>query len=294
MLSARFFLMVFCASMLSSNPASADSSTVVEGKLPSGKIASAEYHAGKPDKPAVLILHGFLQTRTFPTVANAAQTLADANYTVLAPTLSLGISRRNQSLPCEALHTHTLQEDVAEIGFWVRWLGERGHKQIALVGHSFGSVQILEYLTSRPSPLIAKAILISLTDVEVKQNAQERSTIFQELRNRIARKDLGVAEIEFSQCKLFVGPPQALITYLSVTRSSILNTLSKPRLPVEVLLGSNDDRMGGDWISSLKARGTEVRIINGANHFFDNQHEFDLHDALAEGLGSLQKRKAGN
>jgi dienelactone hydrolase len=47
-------------------------------------MATAEFHEGEPDKPAVILLHGFLQTHQFPTIKRLADSLADEGYTVLA------------------------------------------------------------------------------------------------------------------------------------------------------------------------------------------------------------------
>lgn len=267
-------------------------STIVESELPSGKIARAEYRMAKPGKPAVLLLHGFLQTRNFPTVASATESIFGAGHTVLAPTLSLGISRRNMSLPCEAVHTHTLEQDVAELAFWTEWLVQRGHKSIILIGHSFGSVQILNYLGRKQSPAVAKVILISLTDVEVKQEASARAKLVRTLRER-AGQDKTLVEVEFGHCKKYVAPAPALLSYLTVTRNSILDSLAKQNVPIEVIIGSADDRMGQDWPGKLAARGVAVRVIDGANHFFDNQHEFDLQDALLQALQAPLPRKPG-
>jgi dienelactone hydrolase len=278
--------------LLAGAGATADTNVTIEAKLPSGKLATASYQRGQPDRPAVLLLHGFLQTRNFPTVASAGDALATAGYSVLMPTLSLGISRRNQSLPCEAVHTHSLQEDVAELGYWTRWLADRGHTQIVLVGHSFGSVQILSYLNGKPAPAVAKAILISLTDVEVKQDANQRAKLAASLRERATHNAGALAEAEFGHCKKYVAPTAALLSYLSITRESILVDLRKPPVPVEVLLGSADDRMGADWAAKLRERGVTVTMIGGANHFFDNQHEFDLQDALLQSLKGLPPRNA--
>jgi len=266
--------------------------SVVEIKLPSGKVASAEYRMGKSGKPAVLMLHGFLQTRNFPTVAGAAETLNAAGHTVLAPTLSLGISRRKMSLPCEAAHAHTLEQDVAELVFWTDWLMQRGHKRIVLIGHSFGSVQILSMLSKKQSPAVAKAILISLSDVEVKQDAEARAKLVRTLRERPSQ-DKSLQEAEIGHCKKYVAPAPALLSYLTITRQSILDALAKPSVPIEVILGSADERMGPDWSAKLAARGVAVRTIDGANHFFDKQHEFDLQDALLQAVQEPLNRKLG-
>lgn len=281
----RILITALVAWLVASPPTQAQEK-LIDAKLPSGEAITAAFQSGKPGRPAVLVLHGFLQTREFPTVANLGQALASAGYAVLAPTLSLGVSKRKRSLPCEAVHTHTLDGDVAELAFWVQWLNMRGYKHIVLVGHSFGSLQILSYLGRKHSPTIGKALLISLTDVEVKQAATERAQIARGLRERVARGDRSLVEAEFGQCRKYVSPPAALLSYATITRSTILDELSKSTVPVEAILGSDDDRMGRDWPDRLRARGIAVRMVPGANHFFDNQYEFDLHDAVLQGLTS--------
>lgn len=126
-------LLAALACLLIALPSFAVQGSVVEARLPSGKIVNADLHVGKSAQPAVLILHGFLQTSTFPTIASTVDALSTAGYTVLAPTLSLGITRRNKSLSCEAVHLHTLDDDAAEVAFWVRWLMQKGHSRIVLV-----------------------------------------------------------------------------------------------------------------------------------------------------------------
>jgi len=256
----------------------------VEARLASGRIVSAGFHAGKRDRLAVLVLHGFLQTREFPTVASVTEALAAAGHTVIAPTLSLGISKRNRSLPCEAIQLHSLNEGVEEIAFWVRWLQRQGYHRIVLVGHSFGNIQLLHYLGGTPSAAVKRALAISLTDVEVRQSAPHRAQVAQGLRERVARQDRGLTEIELGHCRKYVGPPAALLSYMTVTRDSLLKTLAQASVPITAVMGSKDDRMGADWVTTLVARGVDVRVIEGASHFFDNQYEFDLQDTVLQAL----------
>ena len=277
-------LWLFCAL-----PA-AGMSTIVEVKLPSGRTATAEYIQGKASRPAVLVLHGFLQTRGFPTVAGVAQSFSAAGYTVLSPNLSLGISQRNKSLPCEAIHTHALEDDVAEIAYWTRWLAGKTHARIVLVGHSFGNIQILSYLSQKPLPAVEKAITIALTDVEVRQSALQRAQLSRELRDRIARGDNSLVITEYGQCKTYPSAPAALLSYVDITRSTILAWLAKSPVPVETIMGSKDERMGPDWADKLRAQGIAVRMIAGANHFFDDQYEFDLQDAVLQAM-DMRKRE---
>jgi len=77
--------------------------------------AQADYLAGDANKPAVLILHGFLTTNKFHTVVAMAKGLNDEGYSVLSPTLSLGINNRKSSIKCNSIHTHTLEQDLIEV-----------------------------------------------------------------------------------------------------------------------------------------------------------------------------------
>lgn len=277
-------LLAALACLLISLPSLAGHGSATEARLPSGKIVSADFHAGDRGKPAVLVLHGFLQTSAFPTIASMMDALATAGYTVLAPTLSLGISQRNKSLSCEAVHLHTLDDDAAEVAFWVRWLRQRGHTHIILVGHSFGNLQLLTYLGRDASPAVKQVLMISLTDVEVKQDARQRARLAQDLRNRVVRGDSALVEAEFGHCKKYVSPPAALLSYLTLSRRSILDSLANSPVPAAAIMGAEDDRMGTDWVERLVARGIAVRVIPGATHFFDNQYEFDLQEALLQAL----------
>jgi pimeloyl-ACP methyl ester carboxylesterase len=277
-------LLTALACLLLLLPPSTVRASVVEARLPSGKVVGADHHAGKSGKPAVLVLHGFLQTSAFPTIASMTDALATAGYTVLAPTLSLGITRRNKSLPCEAVHLHTLGDDEAEVAFWVRWLMQKGHARIILVGHSIGNLQLLAYLERAPAPAVKRVLMISLTDVEVKQDAAQRARLAQDLRNRVARGDDALVEAEFGHCKKYVSPPSALLTYLTLSRSSILDSLAGSPVPAAVIMGGKDESMGPDWVERLVSRGIAVRVIPGASHFFDNQYEFELQEALLQAL----------
>ena len=278
------------AGLLGSAPTCADQGKVVDAKLPSGIIASANFQAGRKGRPALLVLHGFLQTREFPTVASVVEAASTAGYATLAPTLTLGVSQRNKSLPCEALHVHTLDEDVAEVEFWVRWLVKKGYTRIILAGHSYGNLQILKYLGRNPAPAVKQALMISLTDVERKQSAQQRARLADDLRARLAKGNQALVDAEFGHCKKYVSPPAALLTYLEISRGSILEALANVPVPTEVILGGNDDRMGSDWIEKLVSRGISVRVIPDASHFFDNQYEFDLQEAVLLALQDKPSR----
>lgn len=257
----------------------------VEMRLSPQLVASADYQLGKSDKPAVIVLHGFLQTREFPTIQRLAQGLAEQGYTVLAPTLSLGVPKRNQSLACEAIHSHSFESDVVEIGQWEAWLKQRGHKNIAVVGHSFGSLQALAS-AALPSSSIRKVIALSLVDTREVSNRSNVETL-REATQKVRQKDNSLFRPSFGFCKEFPTTAENYVSYASWDRARILQLVNDAKKKTYIIMGDKDSRMGADWPAKLRAQGANVNIIAGANHFFDDQYEFDLLEAV---LADLNRR----
>jgi len=174
--------LVFVCLLLLAPPGAAE---IVPMAAPNGRLATAEYQPGGAGLPAVMVIHGFLQTRDFATVAALADTLAGAGYTVLRPTLTLNVSSRRRSLPCEAVHTHTFEMEVDEVGAWTEWLSRRGHRVVVLVGHSSGAAAILPHLP-RPHPAVGGAFLIGLPDPDRQMPDAEHRRLVRDLARLIA------------------------------------------------------------------------------------------------------------
>lgn len=253
-------------------------------ELGNGLTAQAEYLSGKPTLPAVLVLHGFLQTHDFPTVATLARGLNDSGYTVLAPTLSLGVPNRKQSLACEAVHRHSLDEDLDEIDRWVKWLTSRGHRQIVLIGHSFGSMQLLAYLAGKPDPAVRGYIAASLTETQIGPTS--RAELIERLEDAVARGDHKLVNQPISYCKKYPSNPAALLSYVRWDQARLLKALNAYKGHKLLIMGDADVMIGRKWLSTLQESRTPMAIVKGAGHFMDGEHEFDL---LEHSLTQLKK-----
>jgi pimeloyl-ACP methyl ester carboxylesterase len=260
---------------------------IIQLEMRPGISASAEYLAGQPSKPAVLLLHGFLQTREFPTVATLARGLQDAGYSVLSPTLSLGIPNRVQSLACESVHRHSLEDDIAEISRWVGWLKSHGHLSIVLVGHSFGSLQLLAYLEFHPDKIIKALIGASLIEAQV--NSTSRPALITELESQAASKPRTLVTHALSFCRQYTSTPEDLLTYVRWDQARTLAALKASPVSVQLIMGDQDKILGRDWIKALKQVRTPMVIVKGANHFMDGEHEFDLLEHTLHYLERIQK-----
>jgi esterase/lipase len=265
------------------------SAATVEVKLPTGIIASANFHSGLQSRPAVLLLHGFLQTYHSPPMSSLASNLASKGYTVLSPTISLGINLRNQSMACEAVHTHTIAEDVAEVAYWVNWLGKKGYKNIVIAGFSSsGNLQTLLLNAQGLHPSVKKAILVSLTptlsDATERQKARSESGA----KVQAGKKEIGTYSLGYCK-KNYVATTGSYLSYAQLDESRVLELVRQTPVPTEIILGSADTILPANWQSQIKALQTKnrVTVIERANHFFDATNEFDLAEEVENILKNL-------
>ena len=252
-----------------------------------GVTAGASYWEGERDSPAVLVLHGFLQTRNFPTVRRLAEALAENGVTVLLPTLALGVDGRSQSLACEAIHTHDMHTDVDEIRRWVDWLYVRAGRPVVPVGHSAGSIQILAYLLATPGAPVREAGLISLTYFGDARGGRETPRDAAAAEAALRRGDDSLHSYGLNYCASYVTTPGRYLSYYRWSGPVMLEAISRVHVPLSVIYGMKDDRIDRPWLAQLQGRGVGVRPVHGANHFFDQTHEFDLLEnveALLEGV----------
>ncbi len=264
-------------------PAARNHAAPVQASLPDGTLLNADYQRGDADRPAVLIVHGFLQTQNFPTVRRLADALhEDMGYTVLTPTLSLGISDRRQSLACEAIQQHSMESATAELGFWIHWLIERGHRHLVLVGHSMGSLMVLAALPHAPTE-VERAVLISLTYIgqhlDVFERGQHQNDV-QKARKLLTESPDRLDAYHIAYCKAYTATPANVLSYYAWNQDHTLAAIRQAKVPVTILLGSRDKRIDPDWHQRIADSGGHLIVIEGANHFFDDEYEFDLLDAV--------------
>lgn len=258
---------------------------IVTLELSSGISARADFRSGDPALPPVLVMHGFMSTHSFNTIRGIVDALADNGYTVLAPTLSLGINQRQQGLNCEAVHTHTMQQDIQEISEWLEWLQAKTGKDIVVVGHSTGSLQLAVLAATLKPSNIQRVVLTAPSHFEgdavaaAKEHAREFTPPAQ------GSGDAELGSYSLGYCKgNFVSTYPVYHSYQVWSGEKTLEALRAIEIPVAVIMGQNDDRFGSDWLQAIRQSGVAVSEIQGANHFFDSPYEFDFHDALLQAL----------
>jgi pimeloyl-ACP methyl ester carboxylesterase len=263
---------------------------IVSQKMAGGLVATADYLKGDSDLPAIILLHGFLQTRDFFTVRRLGDSLHEQGRTVLMPNLSLGINNRKQSLSCEAIHTHSMEQDSEEIARWVDWLYRETRQKIYLISHSAGSLQATAYLSSYREAPVRQAIFISL--ISFGQGPIAHDTPQDKIRaaRQLQEGDEALREYPLAYCKQYITTPADYLSYVSWDQETTLDAIRRIKAPISVILGGNDQRLDPKWPVRLQQLGLDIVIIQGANHFFDQQQEFDLFETIERLVGAIKDR----
>lgn len=260
-----------------------------------GKYVNAEYLHGDVRRPAILVLHGFLQTNEFQTTHSLINNLSMLGYTIVGPNLSLGVSDRRQSMQCQAPHNHSFENDLREIDFWVGWLRRQGHPGVIIVGHSWGSQHALGYMETHPEAPVLAVIAVAL--VRAEQTTAVRAGQIDKAKARLARGDASLRAYALSFCKNFMATPRSYLSYARWDDARVLDSLARlqeRKLPVYVVVGSKDRRIDDEWMRQLSKYAAQLTVIEDANHFFSSVHEFDLNDQLdqiIERLGASPEKR---
>jgi len=258
------------------------SAEIITKTMPNGLSAEADFSRGDEDKPVVLILHGFMQTHDFSTVSRLANSLKDEGYTVLVPTLTLNINNRQQSLSCEAIHTHTMQGDVAEVVDWIDWLYQKTQRNITLIAHSAGSTHLLATMEGKTDPRIERLILISLLHFHEDPLSQNTLESYKRAQDDVKEGRRGLFIYDLAFCKKYPSEPEAFLSYRDWGRERTIDALNSLMIPTTIIIGGNDYRMRQAWREALMSTQVDVITMKDAGHFFDTQFEFDLLDLVIE------------
>ncbi len=254
----------------------------------SGNVITADFSQGTNKANPILILHGFLQTSKFSTVSRLVASLGDTGYTVLSPTLSLGISNRKQSLSCEAIHTHSLDTDADELRQWIEWLHTKTGKPVTLIGHSAGGPVILKYMEGSDAKYVNHSILISLSFYNAGLYSNENNEYAEKAMKAINSGTNPLDTYALNYCKTYPTDARAFLSYYNWNRAKTSAVIGKFNDRISIILGTGDKRMEDEWKKQLQEQRNNVTLIEGANHFFDQAHEFELTDAIEELLSERQ------
>ncbi|TVQ75349.1 MAG: alpha/beta hydrolase, partial [Chromatiaceae bacterium] len=97
-----------------------------------------------------------------------------------------------------------------------------------------------------------------------------------------ARGNPELDEYALGFCRRYVTTPTAYLSYFDWDKQRTDRAFQSLGVPATLIAGSADERINLEWIETLQRHGAEIRIVEGANHFFDHLHEFDLLDEIEQ------------
>lgn len=255
----------------------------VQIKFPNGILANADYRAGDPKLPSIMVLHGFMTTHHFNLIQAISDELEANGYTVLAPTLSLNIDNRQQGLSCEAIHTHSMANDTQEIDWWLDWLAKQSSKHVIFIGHSTAALQMAEYLKHKnPKDMVRQAIFIAPSVLGGRAENQKTETEdIRRAKNMLTHNNKQLAQFTLSYCKNnYNTPAEMYLSYIGWTMHRAIETFKGVPIPFRIIVAGADTRYGDAYLNKMVQNNFDVHIIKDANHFFDATSEFELTELL--------------
>jgi pimeloyl-ACP methyl ester carboxylesterase len=179
-----------------------------------------------------------------------------------------------------------MEDDVAEITRWIAWLKSHGHRNIVLAGHSFGSLQLLAYLSNQPDPVVKGYIGASLIEAQI--GSDSRPALIAQLESRVRSRQRTLITHPLSFCKKYASTPDGLLSYVYWDQARTLAAAKQSPVAIRLIMGEADNMIGRGWIQTLQQQKIPMVRVKGASHFMDGEHEFDLLDYSLKYLNEMK------
>lgn len=255
--------------------------------------------AGWQKGPVVLMTHGTLAHGGMEIMQALQAALKDRGISSLSITLSLGLDDRRGMYECATPHRHRHTDAVDEIGAWLGWLRGQGAEKVVLLGHSRGGNQTARYAAANPDAPAAKVILLAPSTYVADQAAQEYEKRYgrplAEVLDRarqLAAAGQGstlLEPVDFLYCaKTSAAAATFLSYYAPDERMDTPHLLPEIKAPVLVIAGGDDEVVKGlpEKVQPLAdGQRVQLKVIDGADHFFRDLYAEDVADAIQASLG---------
>ncbi|PHS15655.1 MAG: hypothetical protein COA86_13310 [Kangiella sp.] len=239
---------------------------------------NAEYLENKDkNSPFFLILHGTFAWHGMELISALQENLYEENYGSLAITLSLSENNRSNFFDCSHPIISKHEDAQKELDFWLTWIEDKGYKNIHIIGHSRGGVQVAQF-SANQSKRIKKVFLIAPLVWNLKQTAisfsQYNKQDLKEFLVKVSsqsKKNL----FEINQalhCKNTKISSESFISYYdSKPAKNTVELLAKIKNSIYVYLGDSDPLTPTFNLYYSKVGKLEhvvLKTIEDADHYF--------------------------
>ncbi|PCI64687.1 MAG: hypothetical protein COB38_12495 [Gammaproteobacteria bacterium] len=239
---------------------------------------NAEYLENKDkNSPFFLILHGTFAWHGMELINALQENLNEESYGSLAITLSLSENNRSSFFDCTHPIISKHQDAQEELNFWLTWIEGKGYKNIHIIGHSRGGVQVAQF-SANQSKRIKKVFLIAPMVWSSKQTANS----FKHENERNLSKALKTASIQPSDqlfninqalhCSNTKISNEAFISYYhSKPIKNTVELLPQTKNSIYIYLGDSDPLTSAfnQYYSKVgKLKHVVLKTIEDADHYF--------------------------
>lgn len=246
-----------------------------------------------PKKNIVLLVHGILGHQKMEIIDNAKTILHENNIDSLSINLSYGIPlRENGFFPCDKDHKHNESISIKEISYWHKFLINNNYKNIYLLGHSRGALNITQYYLQMNRPDIKGVFLIAPTSKNVNDYIKIYKEIYSvnleikmsEMLDRIKKKKEGYTKINFFHCEEAMVHDNTFLSYYQDNGKNLIDLLKTMPIPVFVFTASEDSiaNLTFDKVKQLNHKTVKLTMIEGSGHMFRDLYLEEVMDTVLE------------
>lgn len=249
--------------------------------------------------PVVLMTHGTLAHGGMEIMQALQTALKDRGMSSLSITLSLGLDNRQGMYDCATPHTHRHTDAVDEIGAWLAWLQSQGAAKVALLGHSRGGNQTARFAAAHADAPLTAVILVAPQTWDAGYAAEDYQKRYgKPLEEPLAHARQLVADgkgnamlehVDFMYCADTSASAAAFVSYYAADqRMDTPRLIGEIEAPVLVVAGGEDDTVKGlvEKMQPLAdGAGVQLKVVDGADHFFRDLYAEDVADAVQAMLG---------
>lgn len=249
-----------------------------------------------PAAPTVIITHGTLFHNKSELMVALQNLLLERGINSLAINLGLNVDNRSGSpYDCSVAHTHKHDDAIHEIAAWSEWLKSQGVEKYSVIGHSRGGAQTALYAAEKDNDSLEKVVLIAPMTWSLEKESKgykskyktDLAPLFDKAMAMVkaGKGDEQISGIDFIYCEKTSASAAAVVSYYEDNpRKDTASQLEKVGKPVQVYVGTEDKVVEGleeTLVGLVDAGKVEVRVIDGADHFFLDLYAEDVADGIA-------------
>ena len=238
-----------------------------------------------------IILHGTRGHKNLELITLLRESLYDHGFDSISINLSYGIENREDDfLPCDIEHKHLVSDSLNEIKVWYDYSKKLGYKNINLIGHSRGGLDIINFYEKLNKSDRSIIDLIFLLAPSSDNNQDHMKTYIKEYQIDIKNiNDNDITNINFLGCEnAKVYGKSFKSYYYNFNTMSVTEALNITEAKTHVITASDDNivPLTHERVERSSNINNNVKLysIDGADHFFRDFYFDDLLEIILDEL----------